>query len=277
MRRVMDHVRGVIFGLIMGVFIAVAVPASSAPLVQTADGSTTTWTVKQFTLNDGRTYYADVPSCASATDQACADYMATPKALIFYLHPLGGAEDATFAANSLNYLHSLRADVIFVYGVSAGGTKAWTSGVCCTKQPVDDVGYLVNVVQQLRSNYAINPNRVGSIGVSNGGMMTEKAVCDRPDVFKAGASYAGTYSGDCKVAVVKLAQWHGTADTTVPFHGGTVVIGGVTYTFPDASSLAERMVTGSTFSLFAMSGYGHQPPGTIYWAQIIWVMSQFVG
>lgn len=276
MRRVKDHVRGGVIGLLFGALAMITLPASSAALVTALDSSTTTWTAKQFTLDDGRTYFADVPSCASVSDQACADYVAAPKALLFYMHPAATAEDATTANNALGYLHSLRTDIIFVYGVSAGGTKMWNSGACCTTQS-DDVAYMANIVQQLSANFAVNPNRVGSMGVSNGGMLTEKAVCDRPDIFKAGASYAGTYSGDCKLGVVKLAQWHGTADTIVPLHGGTVVIAGMSRTFPEASSLADRMATGSIFSLYVMSGYGHNPPGSIYWAQISWVMSQFVG
>lgn len=259
-------------GVLVAVLASMFISGSAS-----ADTVTKTWAPKYFTLDSGRIYWADVPSCAPATDQACIDFMSTPRPVLFYLHPKGAVEDPFNVAAALKNLHVMQANSIFVYPISKDYTLAWDSGVCCTAGPVDDLGYLADTVQQLSGKYAVNPNRVGLFGVSNGGMLAEKAVCDRPDVFKAGASWAGTYSGDCSVAKVKLAQWHGANDTTVPLDGGSTVIDGVNYTFPPADSLAKRMVAGAIFTLAVLTGYDHTPPTTIYQTQVNWLTSQFVG
>lgn len=265
---------------LLPVLLAVALPSQGmATVTTTADPVpvTTGWAVNSYTTTDGRSFFARVPTCQPATEQACIDFINQARQVILYTHPLGGAEDATSAASSLNYLAGLQPNTIFAYPVSFGGTKAWDSGVCCTTQPVDETTYGVQLVQRIDADFGVNLNRVGVMGVSNGGMLAHRLACDRPDVFRAGASFAGTYTGPCATGGVRIAQWHGGADTVVPVNGGSSTFGGRTYTFPPATAIGTRMATGTLFSLVIIPGLGHSPYPLVYVWQLQWLNSQFVG
>lgn len=241
-----------------------------------ASATSTAWTIKSFTLEDGRTYIANVPSCEPAATQACVNFMATPRQVLVYLHGAYGPEDIAGVTNTMNFFRSLRPNTIFVYGVSANGTKLWDAGACCTFKYVDDVGYVVRVVQDVDANYAVNRNRVATFGDSNGGMMSLKSACERADVIKAGSSFAGTYTGMCNKTPVKVAQLHGDKDTDVPVNGGTVYKFGRSITFPAANTMTERMQPGQVFPVFNIAGLGHRARALEYRGQIAWLETQFV-
>lgn len=243
-------------------------------LVKAEAGVTQSWTVKAFSMSGGRYYYARVPTCTPATHQACVDYLAQPRSVVVFLHGADGAEDATTATGGLNYLSSLKANTIFAFGVSANGSKRWNAGNCCTIQPVDDVAYLAWIPKQLDIVYGVNLNKVSIMGGSNGGMMSLRAACDRPGIFKAAASFAGTYAGSCTAGKPKLAQWHGTADTMIPIGGGDLQNETGTVHFPPAYDLGNRMQAGNDFQLTVMPGVGHEPPATVYKKQLDWITSQ---
>ena len=79
----------------------------------------------------------------------------------------------------------------------------WNAGTCCLAQqpgaPVyepDDVAWTMTALaaaKAMLSKYAItvDPDRVFTMGMSNGGMMSERLGCERPDVFRAVASVTG--------------------------------------------------------------------------------------
>lgn len=243
-------------------------------LVNAQSNVTQSWAVKAFSMSGGRYYYARIPTCTPATDQACKDYLAQPRSVITFLHGADGAEDQATATGAINYLASQQPNTIFAFGVSANGSKRWNAGNCCAIQPVDDVSYLAWIPKQLDIVYGVNLNKVGIMGGSNGGMMSLKAACDRPDIFKAAASFAGTFAGSCTVGKPKLAQWHGTADMMIPHSGGDLQNETGTVHFPPAADLASRMQAGNDFQLTLMPGVGHEPPTTIYKKQLDWLVSQ---
>jgi len=105
-----------------------------------------------------------------------------------------------------------------------GVDKSWNAGTCCgpsSKAGVDDVGLLAHVVQLASAVRPIDRQRVFVAGFSNGGMMALRAVCERPDVFTAAVSVAGTLATQCgSGAPISALLLNGTSDKTVPF-GGT--------------------------------------------------------
>lgn len=260
-----------LFLSVASVFAQVVVPVP----VKASAAVTTGWEIKQFTQDDGRTFFARVPTCAPATDQACVDSLAQPRQLIIYSHGAGTAENEAKATQALNGLASIWPNAMYVYSVSKDATLRWDSGICCTyERRVDDVGYLVKAVEQLDVDYGVKRTGVGLIGDSNGGMLSHKAACERPDVFKAAASFAGTYTGQCDKKGVILAQWHGGADTVLPVSGGDAKIDGRTLTFPPASAIATRMSAGSQFTLTVEPGLGHFPHYWIYWQELVWLVGK---
>jgi poly(3-hydroxybutyrate) depolymerase len=97
--------------------------------------------------------------------------------------------------------------------------RAWNAGVCCGGSTADDVKYLRDVVAAVERRTPIDRRRIYVIGLSNGGMMALKAVCEAPDVFAAAGSVAGPYLGSsCKRPV--WVHLHDAKDPIVPYFGG---------------------------------------------------------
>lgn len=235
---------------------------------------TTGWEVKKYTHADGRTFFARVPTCQPMAEQGCVSFMSVQRPLIVYGHAAGVSESETMANNALNNLAAYKADVIYLYAISKDNTRRWDAGSCCTKTPVDDVSYLVSSIQLVGNEHSVNSTKIGILGDSNGGMLAHKAACERPDIFRAGASFAGTYTGVCDKPKVKLAQWHGGSDNVVPVNGGTVVIDGRSITFPPASDIGTRMAKGSQYMLTVTPGLGHTADYWTYWGEIVWLSNK---
>ena len=117
----------------------------------------------------------------------------------------------------------------------------------------DSLG-IVSMVTYVEQHYNGDPNRVYATGVSSGAMMTNVLLGAYPDVFKAGAAFAGVpfgcfavnpdslrWSSACATGTVtrtaqqwgdtvraaypgytgarpRMQLWHGTADTTLSYH-----------------------------------------------------------
>lgn len=261
---------GVVILLLTGVLGA---PAGVSPAgVDVGSAATITWSVQLRTLEDGRTYYINAPSCAPADATECLAFLGRARDVVVWWHGAGGHEDLETATRWLTSLHSWGRDTLFVFAMSQGGTRVFDAGVCCTRAPVDDVGYLVRVVDDVASRWSVDRRRVGAAGFSNGGIMAERLACERPDVVAAASSLAGTFAGTCDVARTHVAQWHGALDKPVPLNGGTTWVAGAERTFPPAASLGQRMLSGSTFVLQVRPGVGHGLPWADYRESVRWLL-----
>ena len=107
------------------------------------------------------------------------------------------------------------------------GTPFWQgTDACCNfhGSSVDDVSYLVGLVDAIAAVTPIDRKRVYIFGHSNGSFMGYKLACTRPDVFAAAAGLAGaTFAkrSDCTPSVpVSILHIHGTKDETIPITGG---------------------------------------------------------
>jgi len=110
---------------------------------------------------------------------------------------------------------------------------------------VDDVKYLLGLVDEIAAVYSIDPKRVYLVGHSNGSAMAYRLACDESNRFAAVVSLGGTFYTDatkCKPSsAVALREMHGTADEVLPYEGGTVSLptGGADVTIPSALAIAE--------------------------------------
>lgn len=145
--------------------------------------------------------------------------------LVVNLHGLGNSAElmATMAEWPQAVLdHNLL--MVFGEGVDA----SWNAGGCCgTAQSsgVDDIAYLDAVVAQMVAEYGADPDQVFLTGYSNGGMMTYRYVCERPELLAGAASVAGTNYSDCEPGgATSFLQISGDADTIVPPLGGPSVV-----------------------------------------------------
>ena len=93
-----------------------------------------------------------------------------------------------------------------------------------TDSAVDDVGYILTLVEHLAAKHSIDPLRVYATGMSNGGDMSYLLACKAADVFRAIAPVAGTMMvatmDDCTPsAPMPVFAINGTADNITRYAG----------------------------------------------------------
>jgi polyhydroxybutyrate depolymerase len=119
---------------------------------------------------------------------------------------------------------------------------------------VDDVAYLSGLIEEAKSVAAIAS--VHLIGHSNGGFMSYRMACDRPDLIDSVASLAGATFFDesrCQPSEpTRVLQIHGTSDVTILYDG--VASGPMRY--PGAEETVERWATRAGCNLAMMETGG---------------------
>ena len=156
----------------------------------------------------------------------------TPTPLVVLLHGYGSSgsgHDAYFG------LGDLVDDYGFLLATPDGTREAegekrrfWNArSACCDLQGsgVDDVGYLLALIDAVSEEWAVDPRRIYLVGHSNGGFMAYRMAYDHPDriaaiVSLAGASQAGERPPPSEA--VHVLQIHGTADDVIRYEGGDI-------------------------------------------------------
>ncbi len=90
---------------------------------------------------------------------------------------------------------------------------------------LDDIAFLRGIIVELAEEGVINPTKVFFAGISNGGMMVLRVLCDMPELAAGAAIVAATHPVGlyCNVQTpVPQLFFHGTEDRFVPYHGGRV-------------------------------------------------------
>jgi polyhydroxybutyrate depolymerase len=162
---------------------------------------------------------------------------------------------------------------------------------------VDDVGFMRDLLNSLQATYNIDPNRVYSTGMSNGGFLSYSLACEMNDRIAAIASVTGDMIQSKLNACnperpVPVMEIHGTADDVVPYNGlplstfvaiPTLVDAWVDFNhcnptpsitqIPNTSTIdnctAERQLytggdKGSTVEHYKITGGGHTWPGSAF-------------
>ncbi|MDA1369881.1 MAG: alpha/beta fold hydrolase [Proteobacteria bacterium] len=101
------------------------------------------------------------------------------------------------------------------------------SPACCDffRTEVDDSNYVASIIDEVKSSYNVDPNRVYLIGHSNGGFMSYRAAYEHSDTIAAIASLAGASHVDALPAPkspVHVLQIHGTEDGTIAYNGDEI-------------------------------------------------------
>ena len=127
--------------------------------------------------------------------------------------------------------------VVYPSGISGRGPRAWPmspSGLA------KDVRFISDLIDALKAAYNIDSTRVYADGLSNGGGMAFVLSCTLSDRLAAVGMVASAQLLPfdwCKDRrAVPMIAFHGTADRTVPYHGGTSWVAPVA--FPDMPTWA---------------------------------------
>lgn len=158
---------------------------------------------------------------------------AKPAPLIVLLH---GYTSSGRQQNAYMRLSNLADEYGFLFLAPDGTEEAsgrknkfWNAtDTCCNffGSEVDDSAYVRGLIDDVKSKYAVDPNRVYLIGHSNGGFMSYRMAYDHPETIAAIASLAGaTFAEGIRPAPagpVHVLQIHGTEDGTIRYEGGEI-------------------------------------------------------
>ena len=137
----------------------------------------------------------------------------------------------------------------FIVAYPQGVGASWNAGLCCGTawlDAVDDVDYVRQLIDAIAAEYCIDPKRVYATGMSNGGFMSHRLACELPDKIAAIAPVAGvlgTPFEQCNPGrPIPVLHFHGTADSLVPYGGGTPIIPqlGTGLAFPSVADTLEH-------------------------------------
>jgi polyhydroxybutyrate depolymerase len=162
---------------------------------------------------------------------------------------------------------------------------------------IDDIGYINALLDTISAKYNVNPDRIYSTGMSNGGFMSYDLACNLSSRITAIASVTGSmiesHLAACQPShPMPVMEIHGTADATVPYTGGTAatfvpipdlvdfwanfnhcttpaVITAVPNISTGDNCTAEKQVfldgdNGTTVEHFKIIGGGHTWPGSFF-------------
>jgi polyhydroxybutyrate depolymerase len=92
---------------------------------------------------------------------------------------------------------------------------------------VDDVGFILSLLDQISPEIPIDPDRIFVTGASNGGMMTYRLLIEAPERFAAGAAYIANLPVLATpipdpAHPVPILIGNGTKDLLMPYEGGLV-------------------------------------------------------
>jgi len=159
-----------------------------------------------------------------------------PMALLFVLHGGGGSGSSMelLTAGRFNRIAD-REGVIVVY--PDGIDRHWNDGRelpdTAARENVDDVGFMLVLIEDLARGHALDRGRIFATGISNGGFMSFRLACDAADTIAAVAPVTAALSEQlgprCKPArPVAVAILNGTEDPLVPWPGGSIKVLGTT-------------------------------------------------
>ena len=154
--------------------------------------------------------------------------------VLFVIHGGGGTAQALINATR-NRFNELADTDGFIVVYPEGFEKQWNDGrdvegiVTSWDEDINDVGFITDIVDRLNANLNVNMSRIFTTGISNGGFMSSRLLCDRSDLFRGGAivtaTLATTYVSNCQPASPNaILVINGTQDPLVPYAGGQVVV-----------------------------------------------------
>lgn len=155
----------------------------------------------------------------------------SPRPLVLALHG-GGGTAQNMVRLSQGRFNDLADNNGFVVLYPDGIEKHWNDGRKneswrAQRENIDDAGFLSALVEYLTSQYNIDKRRVFSTGISNGGLMSYRLACERPELFAGIAPVTASLTTDlypnCKPThPISVLIINGTDDPLVPYNGGDV-------------------------------------------------------
>jgi acetylxylan esterase len=135
------------------------------------------------------------------------DRLAAPAPILVAVHYCTGSGPAFYSGSQFASLAD-RYGYIVIYPSVTRASKCFdvSSPQALRHDGGSDPVGIVSMVRYVQQRYTTDPNRVFATGVSSGAMMTNVLLGDYPDVFRAGAAFAGVPFG-C-FATTNGSEWN---------------------------------------------------------------------
>ncbi|MEC9117670.1 MAG: alpha/beta hydrolase-fold protein [Planctomycetota bacterium] len=150
--------------------------------------------------------------------------------LVICLHG-GGGNAENFSAMGMSDVAD-RHGFIVVYPNAINGH--WNDGRESERfvqhdRTIDDVSFLIAVVEEVIQKHNVDRTRVFATGMSNGGFMSQRLAMERADVFSGVGIIAASMAKPLKAKFepsqpVSMLFMNGTEDKIVPYEGGEVQV-----------------------------------------------------
>ncbi len=100
-----------------------------------------------------------------------------------------------------------------------------------------NTAFVRDVVASVRGDVCVDSKRIFATGKSQGGFMASWLACAAPDIVAAVAPVSGMYEPTGGCSPIPIMEFHGTADSMIPFGGGSVLVLG---RYPGAVAVIEK-------------------------------------
>ena len=152
--------------------------------------------------------------------------------LLVILHGGSGSAATTVNFTQMNPVADQN-DFIVLYpqgiapSLNGGFTWADGRGTAADRMGINDVDFLIELIEHLSNSYKIDPKRLFLTGFSNGSFMTQRMACEKNELFAAMASLGSTidtvqFNRCTPNRPIPMLILTGTADPFVPYHGGSM-------------------------------------------------------
>jgi len=154
--------------------------------------------------------------------------------LVFLLHGGGGHADKIAKNGEGGRMEQLSDQEGFLLVYPDGIAKGWNDGrsdlhIPVARKGVDDVQFFQDMIRDIQREFSIDPARIHSCGISNGGFMSLALAAAMPETLASIAAVTANVSVDLARNVhpsepISVIFLNGTKDPLVPFDGGEVQV-----------------------------------------------------
>jgi polyhydroxybutyrate depolymerase len=166
----------------------------------------------------GRVYVLNTPPAAT---------LGKPMPLIVLLHGYGSSGQGQSTYFGLDAQVAKRGFLLAkpdgTHDTDGSEKRYWSAfPPAAAPSPVDDVAFLMALVNDVGAAYSVDPDRVYLMGHSNGAFMAYRMACDHAETFAAVVALAGAVEPSrCHPShPVSVAVVHGTEDQIIKVEGG---------------------------------------------------------
>ena len=172
-----------------------------------------------------------------------------PLPLVVSLHGFGGSGLSNAAYMHLfDSIHENEHLLLYPDGTQNWlGQKRWnaTNACCSFGDDVDDVEYLLGMIDEAIDNYGADSDGIIITGLSNGGFMSHRLACEAGHVVRSIVALNGVTWNDFSMCQdtgsPDILHVHSTADTVIFYEGGSIL--GETY--PSSNETVQNWATRS--------------------------------